>query len=370
MDQATVRMLVSLVTVLGFNAESGLAEEMPWIRVADDQRGFVFASSRTPFVPWGFNYDHDHQGRLLEDYWEAEWPTVEEDFREMERLGANVVRIHLQVGKFLEALDRANPKTLDRLAQLVRLAEQTGLYLNITGLGCYHRKDVPAWYDKLSEDARWKAQACFWEAVAQRCAGSPAVFCYDLMNEPVVPGGRQNEGHWLPGPPLGGKQFVQFITLDPKERPRAKIALAWTRLLVQAIRKHDRHHLITVGFLPGTPDRADAWSGFEPQELVDDLDFLSVHIYPEAGQVDQALKILAQFAVGKPVLIEETFPLKCTIEELETFVSVSRKHTSGWIGFYWGNTPDQLARSGELADAILRTWLLWFARKGEEMRNR
>ena len=44
------------------------------------------------------------------------------------------------------------------------------LYLDLTGLGCYHKKDVPAWYDKLSESDRWDAQARFWEAVAGRCA--------------------------------------------------------------------------------------------------------------------------------------------------------------------------------------------------------
>ena len=37
--------------------------------------------------------------------------------------------------------------------------EQTGLRLDVTGLGCYHRRDVPAWYDGLNEERRWAAQA-------------------------------------------------------------------------------------------------------------------------------------------------------------------------------------------------------------------
>jgi hypothetical protein len=45
-----------------------------------------------------------------------------------------------------------------------------------------------------------------------------------------------------------------------------------------------------------------------PEKVADDLDFVSVHLYPKKGQVDEALKTLAGFAVGKPVLIEETFP--------------------------------------------------------------
>jgi hypothetical protein len=191
---------------------------MERIRVGKDGKGFVLETSSRPFIPWGFNYDHDETGRLLEDYWEAEWAKVEEDFVEMRRLGANVVRVHLQFGKFMAAADRPNTAALDRLVKLLRLAERERLYLDLTGLGCYHKKDVPAWYDKLSEKDRWDAQARFWEAVAGRCADSPAVFCYDLMNEPVVPGGKRKDGDWL-GPPFAGKHFVQVITLDQADRP-------------------------------------------------------------------------------------------------------------------------------------------------------
>ncbi|MHB8864762.1 MAG: cellulase family glycosylhydrolase, partial [Pirellulaceae bacterium] len=111
--------------------------DMPWIRVADDQHGFVHSSSAEPFVPWGFNYDHDEDGRLLEDYWEKEWPKVEEDFQEMKQLGANVVRIHLQLAKFMTGPNQTNEANLQRLVQLVALAEKTGIYLDVTGLACY-----------------------------------------------------------------------------------------------------------------------------------------------------------------------------------------------------------------------------------------
>ena len=80
-------------------ANSGL----DWVKVSRDKHGFVGASSGRPFIPWGFNYDRDYRSRLLEDYWEAEWPTVVEDFREMKQLGANVVRVHLQFAKFMDA---------------------------------------------------------------------------------------------------------------------------------------------------------------------------------------------------------------------------------------------------------------------------
>ena len=173
------------------------ADEMPWVAVSKDKKGFALQPSGKQFIPWGFNYDHDHSGRLLEDYWDNEWDKVETHFGQMKKLGANVVRIHFQLGKFMDGPDKANEKALDRLAKLLRLAEKERLYLDLTGLGCYHKKDVPEWYDKLTEKDRWDVQARFWRAVAGRCVDSPAVFCFDLMNQPVVPGGRRKDGDWL-----------------------------------------------------------------------------------------------------------------------------------------------------------------------------
>jgi len=123
---------------------SGSHAAMENVQIADDHRGFVLATSGIRFVPWGFNYDRDENGRLLEDYWEHEWPKIVADFREMKGLGANIVRVHLQLGKFMKGLDQPDAHALDRLANLVTLAEQTGLYVDLTGLGCYRKRDVPA----------------------------------------------------------------------------------------------------------------------------------------------------------------------------------------------------------------------------------
>jgi len=185
---------------------SGSHAAMENVQIADDHRGFVLATSGIRFVPWGFNYDRDENGRLLEDYWEHEWPKIVADFREMKGLGANIVRVHLQLGKFMKGPDQPLAHALDRLANLVTLAEQTGLYVDLTGLGCYRKRDVPAWYDTLAEPERWAVQARFWKAIASRCASSSAVFYYDLMNEPVVPGGRASrESGW-------GRPWANFTT--------------------------------------------------------------------------------------------------------------------------------------------------------------
>src|ERR1043166_9350975 len=85
-------------------------DDMPWVKVAKHNKSFVLEPSGKQFTPWGFNYDHDHDGRLLEDFWEKDWDKVTAHFGQMKRLGANVVRIHLQVAKFMDAPDRAHEK--------------------------------------------------------------------------------------------------------------------------------------------------------------------------------------------------------------------------------------------------------------------
>jgi hypothetical protein len=358
MNHWTGLMCISLGALV-FAVIPASAAEMPWIRVSDDKTGFAAADSGKPFVPWGVNYDHDDGGRLLEDYWLDEWPLVERHFTAMRDLKANVVRIHLQFGRFMEGPATPNRKSLERLARLVALAERMNLYLDLTGLGCYHKQDALAWYDELTESERWDAQAEFWRGVAGTCKNSPAIFCYDLMNEPVVPGGRRNRGDWL-GPAFAGKHFVQFITLDQRDRPRSEIAAAWLKHLTDALRKVDNRHLVTVGLVDWSLDRPGLTSGFVPRVVAGHVDFLSVHLYPESGKIEDALETLSGFAVGKPVVIEETFPLKCTSAELAGFIRTSKKSAAGWISFYWGKPPAELRRSRELKDAILLQWLEQF----------
>jgi phosphatidylglycerophosphatase A len=105
----------------------------------------------------------------------------------------------------------------------------------------------------LNERERWAAQAAFWRAMADRCAKSPAIFCYDLINEPIVPGQKRPTGDWYSGKTLGGYDFVQFITLDPAGRKREEIGAAWIETMTHAIREKDSSHLITVGLLPWMP---------------------------------------------------------------------------------------------------------------------
>jgi hypothetical protein len=335
------------------------------IGLSKDNAKFIRVESGTPFVIWGVNYDHDRAGRLIEDYWREEWPTIVEDFREIKALGANVVRIHLQTAKFITNARKPDEEALTQLARLLALAEETGLYLDITGLACYHKKDVPEWYTKMSEQERWEIQSIFWSAVAKTCANSPAVFCYDLMNEPVMAGAK-GETDWLAGE-FAGSCFVQRITLDLAGRTREQVAKAWVDKLVTAIRKQDTHHLITVGVIPWAMVWPNAKPFFNSKEVGENLDFVSVHFYPEKGKVDKALTALAVYDVGKPLIIEEMFPLACSTKELDAFIDGSRTIAEGWISFYWGKTIDEYAEDRTIAGAITKEWLEHFQSKAPVM---
>jgi len=175
----------------------------------------------------------------------------------------------------------------------------------------------------MDEPGRWAAQANFWAAVAEVGASSPAVFCYDLINEPLSPGVRRPSGQLRSGSRLGGYDFLQFIALDPAGRKREEIPVQWVRRMTDAIRHRDRAALITVGLLPWSRD----WkflSGFVPEKVGPELDLIRVHLYPDSKKLGEALESLRHFAVGKPVVIEETFPLSCSAAELEEFLRASR----------------------------------------------
>lgn len=341
--------------------QSGMAQ-LEFIHVARDGRRFVLAGSGSGFRPWGFNYDHDAANRLLETYWMEEWSAVAGDFAEMKQLGANTVRIHLQVSRFMRSAEEANRASLQQLARLVALAEKTGLYLDVTGLGCYDKKDVPAWYNELDEKHRWDVQARFWEAVTVVCRTSPAVFCYDLMNEPVVTEDKKDRD-WTPGA-LGDRYFVQRLTLDFAGRSEKQIAEAWVNQMVAAIRKHDDRHLITVGAIPWAMIWPNAKPLFYSTEVSRKLDFVSLHFYPKKGEVAQALKALAVYDIGKPIVIEEMFPLSCPIQDLNEFIDGSKPLAVGWLGFYWGKTVAEYKQEKDnVASGITRDWLEYFVRK-------
>jgi hypothetical protein len=350
------KVAIALFTaVLLAGADAAHAAELEPIRISEDGGYFVMKDSGTRFTPWGFNYLGESE-RLIEEYWEKDWEGIAEDFREMKQLGANVVRIHLQLSTYLSASDQARPEELARLRKLLDLAQEHGLYLDLTGLGLYRLAKVPVWLDALSEKDRWAAQARFWKEIAKVCQGHPAVFCYGLINEPVITTPKEGEHPWLTGE-LGGFHFVQRIANQPGERTQAQIAAAWVGRMTKAIRAEDKESLITVGVIPWAQVWPNAKPVFYSPEAAKHLDFVSVHFYPKAGKVKETLAALKVYDIGKPIVVEETFPLSCSLPELEAFMDGAEGTVDGWIGHYFGKTIDEHRKEGDLKGAITAEFL-------------
>ncbi|MBI3878922.1 MAG: cellulase family glycosylhydrolase [Verrucomicrobia bacterium] len=363
---------LTLLTVLLFTRASFAAGQPPAktpsptqrldpVRISGDGKHFVLKGSGARFKPWGFNYLGEHE-TILEEYWAEKWPAIEEDFREMKKLGANVIRVHLQLPVYMSAADQTRAEELKRLRRLLDLAQDCGLYLDLTGLGCYRLAQVPKWYDELDEARRWDVQARFWRAIAETCKGHPAVFCYSLMNEPVIGEAKAGEHPWLTGE-LGGFHFVQRISNKPGKRTQAEIAAAWVDRLTTAIRKVDPDHLITVGVIPW----AQVWPGAKPifyaPEAAKHLDFVSVHFYPQAGKVKETLTALKVYDIGKPMVVEETFPLSCSLAELDEFMQGADGIVEGWISHYFGKTIAEHRKEKDLKNGIIAEFLEFWQKK-------
>ena len=143
---------------------------------------------------------------------------------------------------------------------------------------------------------------------------------------------------------------------------REEIAVRWIETLVAAIRKHDKKHLVTVGLVDWSLDLpAHLYSGFAPAKVAAPLDFVCVHLYPRDDKLDEDLATLAAFAAaGKPVVIEETFPLSSSMENFAKFIEASHHDAAGWMGFYWGKPLAELDAKTSLQDALMRAWLEFF----------
>jgi len=221
------------------------------------------------FEPWGYNYTNPQIIGLIEDNWDNEWAwtIIEEDFQEMADYEANTIRVHLQYNKFMTDPQTTNPEAFTKLKRLVDIAKKEGLYLLITGLGAYRKSDSPEWYDALSDDERWDTQARFWASVAAEIGESPAVFSYDLINEPLVSVGQ----NWLYNQPFGGYHFVQNIALNSQTGFEDTMG-RWIDTMTSAIRRVDDKTLITVGFFPSQ----------NISNLAPHLDFISPHLSEKA----------------------------------------------------------------------------------------
>jgi hypothetical protein len=296
------------------------------------RQGSDLVAAGQRFRVWGFNYGLRERYPILRYFdrpTDRRLHSVVADMREAQVLGANTLRVYLEIKAFMRGPKQPKRRALAALEALLDKAEQLHIYLDLTGNLVW--RAPPVWYDALPEQARWAVQARFWRAVARTAQGSPAVLVYELTSEPVI----HDSDHWYGGA-LDGYTFIQRIVRETSGRDPSELARRWIRLLTGSIRVHDRRHLIGLGLLP-------LGGAFGPANVADLLDVLLVHEYPEDGRANEAVALVRDFAAqGKPVILGETAPLLSTPDTWRAFLSGSRRVLDGYLFFYDGRAPGEV----------------------------
>jgi hypothetical protein len=324
--------------------EAGLAS---W-RADPNGSGAAWVNDST-FVPWGFNYDRTiYEGRdlVLE---EVPIEKIDRDFRAARRLGANSLRLFLQLSKFMPRYMEMDRSTLEFLDQVIECARKYDLKLDLTGLS--HIIGIPEWFRGRPAQEIAQAEQHFWQAIAQRYAEEPAIFAYNLQNEPVVRAA-DDDLKVLGCFVMSEKRpfcYVNPHRLDPAAG-REETARRWTAGTIRAIRAHDPNHLITIGMLStAAPMMGFPNPAFNLRTVGPLLDYVSMHFYPNRPAADvlranrDRLEMVLRYAgqFGKPVVMEEWYPMYpfgAKLPDGDWFPRVmdaSRGNAAGWFTFYF-----------------------------------
>lgn len=319
---------------------------MPRIGVRGER---LYAGAR-PWRAFGMNWgigDHSPVNAYFDDPTAQNFATLRTELSVARQMGANSMRIPLQLAQVMATPTRARPSTLIALQQLLALAQSDGIYLDITGDLVWQPTKAPQWYGRMPWHTRWQVQARFWKAVAHTAARSPAVLCYELTSEPVV---AQTPGYYYGQ--IGDWWFVQSIATRPASDADAT-ARAWTTRMAHAVRSQDNRP-VTIGMLPLTT------GPFAPANVGPYLDMITIHEYPATGQAASAISLIDSYdASHKPVLLGETFQLADDPATQQQFLTASAPHLTGAFEFFNGHTPVGM-HPQTIADAMYQNSLNQF----------
>lgn len=195
----------------------------------------------------------------------------------------------------------------------------------------YFEPGVQAAFEHLYGDADLRrAQARMWQVLAGRLAGHPAVFGYDLINEPM--------GRLLPGEDLPtAARRVESTRLTPMYRR-----------IAEAIRRVDRKHWLFIEPTPAAGEGVPTGLGRIPDPKV----VYAPHFYNaamEAGRdYDPASGWLERYEAAVvryprehrlPVVVGEWGPLNSALPHMGRFyedaLASMGRYASGWASWEW-----------------------------------
>jgi endo-1,4-beta-mannosidase len=413
-------ILILTAFAIGFSGINNAAEpsKMQLIITSPDGRNFVERDSGRSYTVFGTNYYDPHTGWAPKLWRRFDPEKVRQHFQVMSKLGVNCARVFLTAGSFQPNAETIEEQSLKKLDTLIKIARETGIRLLLTGPD--HWEGQPSYWrpDRFAGEASLQALEHFWKVVGRRYKGEPAIFAWDLLNEPHLPWfvkqWRPQWNAWLQEKyksreslkAAWGDELAEGERWDnvavPENQPdsenprlrdwqlfREHLADEWVRRQVEAIRKADSTHLITVGYIQwsyplirmGNPSR---YSAFNPQRQARWLDFLTIHFYPTLGNPfgseenwDKNLgylqAVLAYCHTSKPVVLGEygwygggapqKHPYLSEDEQarwLSAEVEASRPLADGWLSWPFADSPEStdisLFAGLVKADLTVKVW--------------
>jgi endo-1,4-beta-mannosidase len=227
--------------------------------------------------------------------WPLQWDPkdIADDFAKMSEMGFNTVRLDLFWAWFEPRPGDFNAAAFDQLDYLISLAHRYHIYLHPTlfvgGEVGEAYWDVPWRHGRnpQSDPEMLRLETNQAREFGRRYAHETAIIAWDLTDEPPF--------------------WIAAGTNDA-------MAVNWTRLIAQGIRKYDSMHPIVVGVSTQDMDHGP----FRPDTIADDVDFLSVHPYTiytpdlfpdpmvsERGTYGAAFETTLSRDAGRPVMVQE-----------------------------------------------------------------
>src|SRR5579872_13613 len=227
--------------------------------------------------------------------WPLQWDPrdIEADFARMAQMGFNTVRLDLFWAWFEPRPGDYSAAAFAQLDTLIRLAHRYRIYLHPTlfvgGEVGEAYWDVPWRHGRnpQSDPEMLRLQTNLAREMGRRYAHESAILAWDLTDEPP---------YW-----------IATGTTDA-------MAVNWTRLVGEGIRKFDTQHPLVVGV--STQDMVHG--PFRPDTIAADVDFLSVHpytiytpeLFPDAMVSERstygaAFETTLSRDAGRPVMVQE-----------------------------------------------------------------
>ena len=391
--------LALMVRAIAFSMVCSAAEhsKMELIVVAPDGRCFAERDSGRPYIVFGTNYYDPHTGWAPKIWRQFDAEKVRVHFGLMSEIGVNCARVFLTAGSFQPNAETIDEQSLNKLDTLIKIARETDIRLLLTGPD--HWEGYASYWrpDRFAGEVALRALERFWDVVGRRYRGEPAIFAWDLLNEPHLPWFigewrplwnawlQKTYGNWAALKVAWGDELTESDQWGkvavPKNRPdlgnprlrdwqrfREHLADQWVRRQVEAIRSADPTHLITVGYIQwsyplirsGNPSR---YSAFNPHRQTRWLDFMTIHFYPTLGgpfsseenwvnNLAYLQAVLTYCHTGKPVVLGEygwygggapqKHPYLSEEQQarwLSAEIEASRSLADGWLSWPFADTP-------------------------------